>query len=262
MSPSFVPPRNVRLLRDVTRHGRRLTEERTRAIQRLEKVAVLPGARAEHGRGTAGPPPGLPRNVRSALLGGPELAMRCALRLTTMVGRLGDHAGRSVGAAALTFWWCRSRGRRCCGSRPACSTAWWQSPCSYKTLDPEAPPERRRCRRRHGPIAVAATRYARLKLAKVSQVRSGSWAHDEMCGLRSDLRLGRTGASARSDTTWPAASRTGCPCSAARWPAPCGRVLAVATADLPNGPDRDQRQPRRAGYGTWPLMTHWGTANG
>ena len=38
VSPSFVPPRNVRLLRDVTRHGRRLTEERTRAIQRLEKV--------------------------------------------------------------------------------------------------------------------------------------------------------------------------------------------------------------------------------
>jgi len=32
VSPSFVPPRNVRLLRDVTRHGRRLTEERTRAI--------------------------------------------------------------------------------------------------------------------------------------------------------------------------------------------------------------------------------------
>src|SRR6185437_3394822 len=38
VSPSFVPPRNVRLLRDVTRHGRRLTEERTRTIQRLEKV--------------------------------------------------------------------------------------------------------------------------------------------------------------------------------------------------------------------------------
>ena len=38
VSPSFVPPRNVRLLRDLTRHGRRLTEERTRTIQRLEKV--------------------------------------------------------------------------------------------------------------------------------------------------------------------------------------------------------------------------------
>ena len=38
VSPSFVPPRNVRLLRDMTRHGRRLTEERTRTIQRLEKV--------------------------------------------------------------------------------------------------------------------------------------------------------------------------------------------------------------------------------
>lgn len=38
VSPSFVPPRHVRLLRDLTRHGRRLTEERTRTIQRLEKV--------------------------------------------------------------------------------------------------------------------------------------------------------------------------------------------------------------------------------
>lgn len=38
VSPSFVPPRGVRLLRDLTRHRRRLTEERTRTIQRLEKV--------------------------------------------------------------------------------------------------------------------------------------------------------------------------------------------------------------------------------
>jgi transposase len=38
VSPSFVPPRHIRLLRDLTRHGRRLTEERTRTIQRLENV--------------------------------------------------------------------------------------------------------------------------------------------------------------------------------------------------------------------------------
>ena len=38
VSPSFVPPRPIRLLRDLTRHGLRLTEERTRTIQRLEKV--------------------------------------------------------------------------------------------------------------------------------------------------------------------------------------------------------------------------------
>jgi transposase len=38
VSPSFVPPRNIRLLRDLTHHGRRLSEERTRTIQRLEKV--------------------------------------------------------------------------------------------------------------------------------------------------------------------------------------------------------------------------------
>ena len=36
--PSFVPPRNVRQLRDLTRHRRPLIEERTRTIQRLEKV--------------------------------------------------------------------------------------------------------------------------------------------------------------------------------------------------------------------------------
>lgn len=38
VSPSFVPPRGVRLLGDLTRPGRRLIEERTRTIQRLEKV--------------------------------------------------------------------------------------------------------------------------------------------------------------------------------------------------------------------------------
>jgi transposase len=38
VSPSFVPPRHIRLLRDLARHGRRLTEERTRTIQRLENV--------------------------------------------------------------------------------------------------------------------------------------------------------------------------------------------------------------------------------
>ena len=36
--PSFVPPPQIRELRDFTRHRRTLIEERTRAIQRLEKV--------------------------------------------------------------------------------------------------------------------------------------------------------------------------------------------------------------------------------
>ncbi|MPY81514.1 MAG: transposase [Actinophytocola sp.] len=36
--PSFVPAKPIRMLRDLTRHGRRLSEERTRVIQRLEKV--------------------------------------------------------------------------------------------------------------------------------------------------------------------------------------------------------------------------------
>ena len=38
MRPSFVPPADIRALRDLTRYRRTLVEERTRAIQRLEKV--------------------------------------------------------------------------------------------------------------------------------------------------------------------------------------------------------------------------------
>jgi len=36
--PSFVPPPPIRQLRDLTRHRRTLVEERTRVVQRLEKV--------------------------------------------------------------------------------------------------------------------------------------------------------------------------------------------------------------------------------
>jgi transposase len=36
--PSFVPPASIRELRDLTRHRRTLVEERTRVVQRLEKV--------------------------------------------------------------------------------------------------------------------------------------------------------------------------------------------------------------------------------
>jgi Transposase len=36
--PSFVPPPEIRQLRDFTRHRRVLSEERTRMVQRLEKV--------------------------------------------------------------------------------------------------------------------------------------------------------------------------------------------------------------------------------
>ncbi len=38
VAPSFVPPPPIRELRDLTRHRRTLIEERTRVIQRLEKV--------------------------------------------------------------------------------------------------------------------------------------------------------------------------------------------------------------------------------
>jgi transposase len=36
--PSFVPPAPIRMLRDLTRHRRTLVEERTRVVQRLEKI--------------------------------------------------------------------------------------------------------------------------------------------------------------------------------------------------------------------------------
>jgi transposase len=36
--PSFVPPRPIRDLRDLTRYRRALTEERSREVQRLDKV--------------------------------------------------------------------------------------------------------------------------------------------------------------------------------------------------------------------------------
>jgi transposase len=38
VAPSFVPPAPIRELRDLTRHRRTLVEERTRVVQRLEKV--------------------------------------------------------------------------------------------------------------------------------------------------------------------------------------------------------------------------------
>lgn len=38
VAPSFVPPPPIRELRDYTRYRRRLVEERTRAVQRLEKI--------------------------------------------------------------------------------------------------------------------------------------------------------------------------------------------------------------------------------
>ena len=36
--PSFVPPKEIRQLRDLTRYRKRQIEERTREVQRLEKV--------------------------------------------------------------------------------------------------------------------------------------------------------------------------------------------------------------------------------
>ncbi|WP_239406237.1 IS110 family transposase, partial [Frankia sp. Cj3] len=36
--PSFVPPKPIRALRDLTRHRRTTVEDRTRAVQRLEKI--------------------------------------------------------------------------------------------------------------------------------------------------------------------------------------------------------------------------------
>jgi transposase len=70
VSPSFVPPRPVRLLRDLTRHGRRLTEERTRTIQRLEKVLQDAGIKLTSVASTILGKTG--RAVLAALLAGQE----------------------------------------------------------------------------------------------------------------------------------------------------------------------------------------------
>jgi transposase len=70
VSPSFVPPRRVRLLRDLTRHGRRLTEERTRTIQRLEKVLQDAGIKLTSVASTVLGKTG--RAILAALLGGEE----------------------------------------------------------------------------------------------------------------------------------------------------------------------------------------------
>lgn len=68
VSPSFVPPRHIRLLRDLTRHGRRLTEERTRTIQRLEKVLQDAGIKLTSVASTILGKTG--RAILEALLGG------------------------------------------------------------------------------------------------------------------------------------------------------------------------------------------------
>ncbi len=70
VSPSFVPPRRVRLLRDMTRHGRRLTEERTRTIQRLEKMLQDAGIKLTSVASTILGKTG--RAILAALLGGEE----------------------------------------------------------------------------------------------------------------------------------------------------------------------------------------------
>jgi transposase len=70
VSPSFVPPRHIRLLRDLTRHGRRLTEERTRTIQRLEKVLQDAGIKLTSVASTILGKTG--RAILEALLGGQD----------------------------------------------------------------------------------------------------------------------------------------------------------------------------------------------
>ena len=68
VTPSFVPPRSVRLLRDWTRHGRRISEERTRTIQRLEKVLQDAGIKLTSVSSTILTKSG--REILEALLGG------------------------------------------------------------------------------------------------------------------------------------------------------------------------------------------------
>ena len=48
--PSFVPPPQIRQLRDFSRHRRVLSEERTRMVQRLEKVLQDAGIKPDAAR--------------------------------------------------------------------------------------------------------------------------------------------------------------------------------------------------------------------
>jgi transposase len=68
VQPSFVPPKPIRLLRDWTRHGRKLSEERTRMIQRLEKVLQDAGIKLSSVASTLLTKTG--RAIMEALLGG------------------------------------------------------------------------------------------------------------------------------------------------------------------------------------------------
>ncbi len=54
--PSFVPPPPIRALRDLTRHRRTLVEERTRVVQRLEKILQDAGIKLMRCRGGASAP--------------------------------------------------------------------------------------------------------------------------------------------------------------------------------------------------------------
>lgn len=58
MRPSFVPPPRIRRLRDLTRYRTTLVQERTREIQRLEKILEDAGIKlstvASHTLGISG----------------------------------------------------------------------------------------------------------------------------------------------------------------------------------------------------------------
>jgi transposase len=68
VKPSFVPAKPIRMLRDLTRHGRKLSEERTRMIQRLEKVLQDAGIKLTSVASTILSKTG--RAILEALLGG------------------------------------------------------------------------------------------------------------------------------------------------------------------------------------------------
>ena len=118
--PSFVPPPPIRELRDLTRHRRTLVEERTRVVQRLEKVLQDAGTKLT--------------SVASALLTKSGRAILDALLAGEAIRRCWP-TSRAAGSAVRS----PPCGRRWpAGSAPATMACWW--PRCWRTSTSSTPP--------------------------------------------------------------------------------------------------------------------------
>lgn len=96
--PSFVPPRHIRDLRDLTRYRRALSEERSREVQRLDKV--LQDASIKLSSVVSTLQTKTARAILAALVGGEENAETLA---GMAQGRLRDRQGELVEALSGRF---------------------------------------------------------------------------------------------------------------------------------------------------------------